>query len=174
MTRAEKLSKFLQSKGFKGATVERCSDGLFEFYLGDSIERSSDTYRVFQLTVDEKAVVEHLTLRASFQEGKHCSSLHTEKIYTTTHLLDGVSYSDLDMIEKSIYESIPDTTRGIPSAYKNEYIDSETNRQIVYSVPNTGYVLEEITDFWTYVWPDGQTYDESTTHHIPKLYRARD
>ena len=169
---AEKLSAFLQSKGFVGATIERCSDGLFEFYLGDSIERSSDTYRKFQLTVDKKAVIEKLTLRGTFQNGKHSSGIHTETLYTTVHLLDEVCYKDLDKIDKSIYDSIPENIDGIPSVHSQEYLDSATTIHRVYSVPKSGYLLEEVTEFWTYIWPDGQTYDESTTYHIPKLYRV--
>ena len=173
-TRAEKLSAFLQSYGFKGATVERCSDGVFKFYLGNSVNRSSDTYRVFQLTADDKAVIEHISLRGTFQKGKNSSGIHTENIYTTIHLLDGVYYQDLDKIDRSIYDSIPDNTDGIPSIHRQEYPDSATTIHRTYSVPKSGYVLEDVVEFWTYIWPDGQTYDESTTYHVPKLYRVDD
>lgn len=173
-TRAEKLSAFLQSKGFTGATIERCSEGIFKFYLGNSVDRHSDTYRIFQLTADDKAVIEHISLEGRFQEGKYSSGISTKNIYTTVHLIDGISYTNLDKIDKTIYDSIPENSRGIPSTYTQENVDSQTMVHTVYSVPSSGYVLVEVTEFWTYVWPDGQTYDECTTHHTPKLYRAHD
>lgn len=169
MSRAEKLSAFLQNAGFVSAILDRCTDGVYTFYMTNSVDPKDKFYLRFTLTEDEKSILEELRVDGHHQSGKCSCGRSIKTLHRTIHLLDDVKYMELEKIDSSIYNKIPESGK----LHDQTWEDSSTVVVTEYHVISS-YVLEERTEFWEYIWPDGQTYDESTTHHIPKLYRAHD
>ena len=164
--RAEKLAKFLESKGFS-ATKSNCFDN-FVFNEYRSFSRyNGDVNRVFTLSEDEKAIIEEIVVNGDFPDDLHSSSSSNKVVYRAVHLLD--ENLSLKPAPKELLNKFSESKKNLLT---NEYWEDQyTQVYEEYYLVGGYHIVVYRREYITYYTPeDPWGSDYQTTIYPPIVY----
>ena len=166
VARAEKLSKFLISKGFS-VSVEDCNPH-YKFSVYRTFNHcDGDVYRKFILSQDEKYVVESVIVRGEFSSRIY-SCTHMDKVvYQTVYPINGtIRYKELEKVSTDVISKFKENGK---MTFVESSVEGCVDVRNEYTLINSYYVLLTTTESGIYANHDDPWSTEYFVHVYPPI-----